>query len=110
MAEPLPERSLTRKGQATRNRIVDAATELIARHGVAGMNNEQVRKLAGVSGSQLSHYFESKTALIQAVITRQADAAQNGGELPQLGALDSFEALDAWAEAAIARQAENDCL
>lgn len=99
------QRRLTRKGQATRDRIVDAATELIARHGVAGLNTEHVRELAGVSGSQLYHYFDSKQALLRAVITRQADAP---GGLAQIGPLDSFEALQAWADAAIARQGENE--
>ncbi|MEU8222170.1 TetR family transcriptional regulator [Kribbella sp. NPDC048915] len=101
------ERRLTRKGQAVRDRIVDAATELIAQHGVAGTNTDQVRQLAGVSGSQLYHYFDSKQALIRAVITRQADAV-GVTEGPALGALDSFEALRAWADAAIARQREQD--
>lgn len=107
MASTENEARLTRKGQATRDRIVDAATELIGRHGVAGINTDQVRELAGVSGSQLYHYFANKQALIRAVITRQADAAIAVGGLPQVGALDSFEALRAWADAAIARQAEN---
>jgi TetR/AcrR family transcriptional regulator, transcriptional repressor for nem operon len=108
VSEPERVRSLTPKGLATRARIVAAAAELVARHGVAGTSNEQVRRAAGVSGSQLSHYFDSKQALIQAVITQQADAA-GYGDSPQLGALDSFEALDAWAEAAVTRQLENGC-
>jgi TetR/AcrR family transcriptional repressor of nem operon len=99
---------LTRKGQATRDRIVGAATELITRHGVAGFNTDQVRELAGVSGSQLYHYFANKQALIRAVITRQADAAIEIGALPQLGSLDSFETLRAWADAAIARQRQQN--
>ena len=102
------QRPFTRKGQATRDRIVEAAAELIARHGVAGTSTEQVRRLAGVSGSQLYHYFDSKQALIRAVITRQADAATGPGGVPQVGPLDSMDALEAWAEAAVARQREND--
>jgi len=98
-------RTFTRKGQATRERIVAAATDLIARQGVAGTSTEQVRDAAGVSGSQLYHYFDSKQALIRAVITRQADAVSG---VPEIGALDSFEALQAWADAAIQRQREND--
>src|SRR4051794_22826729 len=97
---------LTRKGRLTRDRIIDAATELIARQGVAGTNTDQVRELAGVSGSQLYHYFENKQALIRAVITRQADAVSGPDALPQLGRLDSFDALQAWADAALARQGE----
>jgi TetR/AcrR family transcriptional regulator, transcriptional repressor for nem operon len=97
---------LTRKGQATRDRIVQAATDLIAERGVAGVSTEDVRKAAGVSGSQLYHYFDSKQALIRAVITRQADAEPVPGR-PIMGALDSLEALRAWADAAIERQEQN---
>lgn len=107
VTESVKPRRLTPKGQATRNRIVDAATELIARQGVAGTGIEDVRAAAGVSGSQLYHYFDSKQALIRAVITRQADAEVEGP--PRIGALDSVEALRAWADAAIERQQENDC-
>ena len=108
MTESVKPRRLTPKGQATRNRIIDAATELIARHGVAGTGIEDVRETAGVSGSQLYHYFDSKQALIRAVITRQADSALEAGR-PRITALDGFEALRAWADAAIDRQRENDC-
>jgi len=98
---------LTRRGRITRERIVVAATDLIAVHGVAGMNTEQVRAVAGVSGSQLYHYFDNKQALIRAVITRQADMPAGDEGAPSLGALDSFEALQAWADAAVERQALN---
>jgi TetR/AcrR family transcriptional regulator, transcriptional repressor for nem operon len=100
------ERTLTRKGQATRDRIVDAAARLIAIHGVAGTDMDDVRAAAEVSGSQIFHYFESKQALVRAVITRHADAAVEQGGLPALGPLDSFDALRAWTDAAIDRQEE----
>jgi TetR/AcrR family transcriptional regulator, transcriptional repressor for nem operon len=95
--------TLTRKGQATRERILHAATDLIARHGVAGTSTEDVRKAAGVSGSQLYHYFVNKQALIRAVITRQAEAPLIPGQAV-MGALDSFDALRAWADAAVEHQ------
>lgn len=100
---------LTPKGRATRDRIVEAATSLIARHGVASMSTEQVRITAGVSGSQLYHYFDSKQALVRAVIMQQANAVISQDLPSQLGALDSFEALRAWAEAALVRQGERKC-
>jgi AcrR family transcriptional regulator len=98
---------LTRKGQATRERILAAATELIAIGGVAGTSTEDVRRAAGVSGSQLTHYFGSKRALISAVVTRQADMLAGPGE-PMPGLLDSLDALRAWADAAVAFQEQND--
>ncbi len=105
MTDDREPRRLTARGQIAHDRIVDAATQLIAEHGVAGLSTEQVRAAAGVSGSQLYHYFDSKQALIRAVITRQADAV---GGVPDLGPLDSLAALQAWADAAVARQQEND--
>ncbi|MTD59009.1 TetR/AcrR family transcriptional regulator [Amycolatopsis pithecellobii] len=108
MTAPSKPRRLTPKGQATRNRIVDAATALIARQGVAGTSIEDVRAEAGVSGSQLYHYFESKQELIRAVITRHADPTLDSTR-PRIEALDSFDALRAWADAAIEQQLANDC-
>ena len=101
------ERRLTVKGQATRERIVEAAAGLIAEHGVAGTSTDQVRRAAGVSGSQISHYFTDKQALIRAVITRQADL-DSASDMTGLGALDSMDALEAWADAAVAAQARDD--
>ncbi|WP_305789730.1 TetR/AcrR family transcriptional regulator [Symbioplanes lichenis] len=98
--------ALTRKGQATRDRIVEAAADLIARHGVAGTSTEDVRKAAGISGSQLYHYFDSKQALIRAVVTSRAEAPPVPGQ-PIMGALDSFDALRAWADAAVENQEHN---
>ncbi|GAA0930507.1 TetR/AcrR family transcriptional regulator [Pseudonocardia zijingensis] len=107
MSDAPKPRRLTPKGRATRDRIVEAATALIAQRGVAGVGVEDVRAAAGVSGSQLYHYFDSKQALIRAVITRQADSVLHPDE-PRIAVLDSFDALRAWADAAIERQQEND--
>ena len=73
MAQPdvQDEQRLTPKGRATRDRIVQAAAELIVTEGLAASNMERVRKAASVSGSQLAHYFTDKGALIRAVIRRQ---------------------------------------
>ncbi len=100
---------LTSKGAATRNRIVAAATELIARHGVTGMSTEQVREAAGVSGSQLYHYFASKQALIRAVIVQQTDEMVLRDSSLASGALDGFDAFRAWAEAVQERVGARAC-
>jgi TetR/AcrR family transcriptional repressor of nem operon len=93
-------RRLTRKGQATRERIVEATAALIAERGVAATGVEDIRAAAGVSGSQLYHYFDSKRDLIRAVITAQADAVLSAQQ-DSVGALDSFVALRAWADSSI---------
>ena len=91
---------ITRKGQATKEHIVEAAAALIGQHGVAGTSADDVRRTAGVSGSQLSHYFGSKQALVRAVITHQSTPEAIVGH-PMLGPLDSIEALRSWADAAV---------
>jgi AcrR family transcriptional regulator len=94
----------TRKGLATRARIVAAAAELIYVHGVKGTTNEQVRKAAGVSGSQLNHYFPDKDSLVRAVISWRADRVIELHQIPQLGGLDTFAALRLWADSSIERE------
>jgi AcrR family transcriptional regulator len=74
-------------------RIVEAAAELIYTHGVKGTTNEQVRTVAGVSGSQLNQYFPDKESLIRAVIAWRTDRIIALHQIPALGRLDTFEAL-----------------
>jgi len=100
---------LTSKGQATRERIVSAAADLIFDHGVAAVSMLDVRRAAKVSGSQLSHYFGDKQSLIRAVIASQAEAVIQAHQMPELGQLDSFAALDRWAQLNIQRLEQRDC-
>lgn len=86
---------LTRKGQATRDRIVAAAAGLMIDQGVAGTSTEEVRAAAGVSTSQLYHYFDDKKALVRAVIAYVTDAVLDTQQ-PLLGQLDTMDALRAW--------------
>ncbi|MFF3751480.1 TetR/AcrR family transcriptional regulator [Streptomyces sp. NPDC002018] len=100
---------LTRKGQATRSRIVAAAAKLMFERGVAGTTTEDVVKAAGVtSPSQLYHYFGDKRSLVQAVITHQT-AYVLDFQRPLLSRLDTFEALEAWRDAIIEVQRAGDC-
>ncbi len=83
---------LTRKGQATRDRILAAASQLMLEQGVARTTVEDIQAAAGVSPSQLYHYFQGKNALVLAVIEYQTgrvmDVQHQG--LDQLDSLDSF--------------------
>lgn len=89
-------RRLTRKGQETRERIVTAAAELIFEQGVAHTTIEDVRAKAGVSSSQLYHYFDDKPALVRAVIEHQSDAIVGGQELFDLSTLDGLRTWRNW--------------
>jgi TetR/AcrR family transcriptional repressor of nem operon len=99
---------LTRKGAATRGRIVEAAAELMFVNGVAGTTLEQVRDAAGVSSSQIYHYFVDKDALVRAVVEYQNDAVV-GEQENAFAALDSIAALRAWGDAVVAHQQRLSC-
>lgn len=72
MAAPTPaQRPLTPKGQATRERILNAAADLIAADGLSALTMVGIRKAASVSGSQLAHYFSDRQTLVRALIERQ---------------------------------------
>jgi TetR/AcrR family transcriptional regulator, transcriptional repressor for nem operon len=101
-------KSLTKKGAETRERIVAAAAGLIFERGVAGTGMEDIKEAAGVSSSQLYHYFADKQALVHAVISYQSDAVLAAQE-PLLGKLDSLEALRAWRDQAVSIEKQLRC-
>lgn len=90
----------TRKGRATRHRIVAAAADLMYRHGVAGTSTPAVRDAAGVSSSQIYHYFADKDDLTRAVIAFQSELILSN-QTPLLATLDSVEALRSWREVVV---------
>jgi AcrR family transcriptional regulator len=90
------EQRLTAKGRATRDRIVQAAAQLIVTDGLSASNMENVRRAASVSGSQLAHYFADKSALIRAVIRRQIGVVLDFHRQPTLRNLSSFDDFERW--------------
>jgi AcrR family transcriptional regulator len=89
--------ALTGRGQATRARILEHAAELIYVHGVHGTNNELLRRAAGVSGSQLNHYFPTKESLVLAVIAWQAERVLTFHRGERFACFDSLDAFRDWA-------------
>lgn len=88
---------VTEKGQATRARILEHAAVLIYSKGVHATNNEQVRRAAGVSGSQLTHYFATKEDLVLAVIAWQAERVLALHRSEQFDCFESLGAFRKWA-------------
>jgi len=103
----------TKKGQATRERILQAAAELVAERGAAGMSLDDVRERTGASRSQLYHYFEDKDDLVRAVIGVTTDAVI-GVQGQLLDHLDTWAGIDRWFNALVGlqieRQAAGGCL
>ncbi|WP_163509020.1 TetR/AcrR family transcriptional regulator [Fodinicola acaciae] len=89
---------LTGKGQATRARILEHAAELIYTRGVHATNNEQLRRAAGISGSQLNHYFPTKESLVLAVIQWQAERILTFHRSERFASFENLDALREWAD------------
>jgi AcrR family transcriptional regulator len=105
----MADRTFTAKGTLTRARIIEAASELVFAHGVARTGIEDVQLRAGVSASQMYHYFTDKDDLIRAVIAHQTDGIL-AAQQPVLDNLDSFEALGRWRDLLIALQEQRHCV
>ncbi|MFF7006450.1 TetR family transcriptional regulator [Streptomyces fimicarius] len=58
-------------GDTTRERILTAAMEEFARHGIAGARVDRIAKLARTSKERVYAYFRGKEALYTAVATRE---------------------------------------
>lgn len=60
-----------RTPEQARTEILDAATELIARHGPDGVGLRKVAEAVGVTHGLVTHYFGTYRALVRAVLERE---------------------------------------
>lgn len=95
--------TLTRKGAATRRRIVEGAAGQIREEGVFALRLEDVMARTSTSKSQLFHYFPGgKDELLLAVARHEARRVLEDQQ-PELGALTSGEAWQRWRDKVVAR-------
>ncbi len=99
----------TRRGQASRERIIAAAADLMFLHGVRGTSLDDVLAAAEVGKGQFYHYFADKDGLVRAVIARQTTRVLDV-QSPLLDALDSWTAIAAWFDSLVRRQEEHGCV
>ncbi|MEU7750455.1 TetR/AcrR family transcriptional regulator [Micromonospora sp. NPDC049101] len=96
-------RALTRKGEATRARIVAGAAAEIRERGVDEVRLEDVMAHTSTSKGQLFHYFpDGKEELLLAVAQHEADQVLLDQE-PMLSNLTSWPAWSAWRDRLIER-------
>jgi TetR/AcrR family transcriptional regulator, transcriptional repressor for nem operon len=100
---------LTPKGVQTRQRIVATAADLILQRGVAGTTLEDVRAEAGVSSSQIYHYFADKEALVRAVVDYRAQTLVEEIHGPMLAAIEDIDGLRAWRDTIVSFQENAGC-
>ena len=95
---------LTKKGLATRERIVEAAAALMLERGVVGTTDAAVRHAANVSGSQVIHYFPDKQSLVAAVIEWRARSVGDLTVLSAEGGLDTLRGIRAWVDSYLSHE------
>ena len=103
------ESGLTRKGTQTRQRIVAAAAGLILAQGVAATTLDDVRAEAGVSSSQIYHYFADKEALVRAVVDYRAQTLVGETHEPMLAAIEGIDGLRAWRDTIVSITEDAGC-
>lgn len=94
---------LTKKGAATRQRIIDAAAAEIRERGVTSVTLEDVGRRSGTGKSQLFHYFpDGKEQLLLAVAQWEAGRVLEDQQ-PYLGQLTSWAAWEQWRDTVVQR-------
>jgi AcrR family transcriptional regulator len=93
--------ALTKKGAATRERIVAGTAELVRERGAENVGLDDVRAATATSKSQLFHYFpDGRAALLRAVAGHEADAVI-ADQQPYLGELDTPASWQAWRDVVV---------
>jgi AcrR family transcriptional regulator len=94
------DRPLTARGAATRDRIVQAAADLMYVQGVHATTLDEIRAATGTSKSQLYRHFPDKDALVHAVIDLRGQQVLER-ETHRLGRFSSFSGLIRWRNALV---------
>jgi TetR/AcrR family transcriptional regulator, transcriptional repressor for nem operon len=97
----------TDRGRATRERILDAASELFYRQGVGATGLDQVIAASGTGKGQLYHYFADKRTLVHAVIDRQVTTVL-AAQQARLEQLSAPAGVRVWADELVAAYLQGD--
>ena len=83
----------------SRDRILDAAEDLFARRGFAGIGMREVAEAAGLGKSSLFHHFKSKAELYAAVVGRILDLFDRRTTAALAAGGDPLARFDRWVDA-----------
>ncbi|MFF3753397.1 TetR/AcrR family transcriptional regulator [Streptomyces sp. NPDC002018] len=96
-------RTLTAKGVATRQRIIEGAAAEIRDRGVPAVTLDDVCRRTATSKGQLFHYFpDGREQLLLAVAEREAERVLEDQQ-PHLGRLTTWDAWQSWRDAVVRR-------
>ncbi|MFP3464044.1 TetR/AcrR family transcriptional regulator [Leifsonia sp. SIMBA_070] len=103
-AETTTTARLTARGAKTRERIVEAAAELMYVRGVGSTTLDDVRTASGASKSQLYRHFANKDEIVRAVIELMGERVIQR-EQQALGGVSNIEGLRRWRDALVQNNA-----
>jgi AcrR family transcriptional regulator len=89
----MPGQPSTRRGRASRERIVERAAELFAQRGIAGTSVDEVLAAAGAGKGQFYHYFRGRDELAAAAVGFRC-AQVVTGLTEALGSVSSLAGLE----------------
>jgi TetR/AcrR family transcriptional repressor of nem operon len=89
----MPGEPSTRRGRASRERIVERAAELFAERGIAATSVDEVLAVAGAGKGQFYHYFRSRDELAAAAVGYRC-AQVVAGLTQALGGVSSLAGLE----------------
>jgi AcrR family transcriptional regulator len=85
---------MTKRGRASRERIVERAAELFAQRGIAATTVDEVLAAAGAGKGQFYHYFRSRDELAAAAVGYRCEQVV-AGLTEALGGVSSLAGLEA---------------
>jgi TetR/AcrR family transcriptional repressor of nem operon len=89
----MPGEPITRRGRASRERIVERAADLFAERGIAATSLDEVLAAAGAGKGQFYHYFRSRDELAAAAVGNRC-AQVVAGLTEALGDVSSLAGLE----------------
>ena len=89
----MPGEPITKRGRASRERIVERAAELFAERGIAATSLDEVLAAAGAGKGQFYHYFRSRDELAAAAVGHRC-AQVVAGLAQALGSVSSLAGLE----------------
>ena len=88
-------RTQAERADLTRVCILDAAVDVLAKHGYAGLRTNDVARIAGVSRGALTHHFPSKDGLLVEVVAHVFRRAATVGRSRARGVRSVDAAIEA---------------
>jgi len=102
LSAKMPRRTQAERTRASREKIIQAATELFARQGFRGATIAEIARAANLTEPGLLHHFHNKTELLMAVLAQRdrADRERFTSAAPgeQVDPLSAFHQLAAYNE------------